>query len=207
MAIVLYQRCPDAHETSSIACMKQKSLDTAQYKEQQLQLYRKPANKPEPEEDTEVSKVVMKDFVWEVARTFGDGKTSIPAWSGFNALVSDRIVPVAKVRYLPFINASPSDFSTIFTTLLKLVNISEELGQNHILVTADLAIYSKAQQILWSTPELLVGKVTMRLGGMHLNMAYLASIGKIYGDGGLHNILSSEVYATATANQMLQGKL
>ena len=213
MAIVLYQRCPDAHETSPIACMKQKSLDTAQYKEQQLQLYRKPANKPEPnviyqsEEDTDVSKVVMKDFVWEVARTYGDGKTSIPAWSGFNALVSDRIVPVAKIRYLPFIKASPSDFSTIFTTLLKLVNISEELGQNHILVTADLAIYSKAQQILWSRPEPLVGKVTMRLGGMHLNMAYLASIGKIYGDGGLHNILtSSEVYATATANQMLQGK-
>ena len=32
MAIVLYQRCPVTHETSSIACMKQKSLDTVQYK-------------------------------------------------------------------------------------------------------------------------------------------------------------------------------
>ena len=48
--------------------------------------------------------------------------SSIPAWSGFNAL------PVAKVRYLPFINASPSDMSNIVTTLLKLVRISEELG-------------------------------------------------------------------------------
>ena len=42
---------------------------------------------------------------------------------------------------------------------------------------------------------------------MHLTMAFLASIGKIIGDGGLHNILtSSDVYAAATANQMLQGK-
>jgi len=72
--------------------------------------------------------------------------------------------------------------STIFTTFLKLVRISEELGQQHILVTADLAIYSKAQQILWSRPEPLVGKVTMMLGAMHLIMAFLASIGKIFGD-------------------------
>ena len=78
-------------------------------------------------------------------------------WSGFNALVSTKTVSVAKIRYLPFINASLSDMSTIFTTLLKLVRISEELGQHHILVKADLAIYSKAQRILWSRPEPLVG--------------------------------------------------
>ncbi|KAL5017672.1 hypothetical protein ScPMuIL_007261 [Solemya velum] len=38
-------------------------------------------------------------------------------------------------------------------------------------------------------------------------MAFLASIGKIFEDGGLHSILvCSDVYASATANQMLQGK-
>ena len=58
-------------------------------------------------------KVVMKDFIWEVARAFEDEDSSIPAWSGFNALVSTKTVPVAKMRYLPFINASPSDMSTI----------------------------------------------------------------------------------------------
>jgi alpha-N-acetylglucosamine transferase len=42
---------------------------------------------------------------------------------------------------------------------------------------------------------------------MHLIMAFLASIGKIFGDGGLQNILtSSDVYAAALVNQMLQGK-
>ena len=47
----------------------------------------------------------------------------------------------------------------------------------------------------------------MRLGAMHLIMTFLASIGKIFGDGGLQNILtSSDVYAAATVNQMLQGK-
>ena len=188
-------------------------MDTAQYKEQ-IQVYRKPAKKPEPNVTYQVAnktdsnpKIVMKNFIWEVARALGDEDSSIPAWIGFNALVSTKTVPVAKIRYLPFINASPSDMSTIFTTLLKLVRISEELGQHHILVTANLAIYSKAQQSLWSRPEPLVGKVTMRLGAMHLIIAFMASIGKIFGDGGLQNSLtSSDVYAAATVNQMLQGK-
>jgi len=70
------------------------------------------------------------------------------------------------------------------------------LEQSHILVTADLAIYSKAQQILWTKPDILEGKVTMRLRGMHLAMAFIASIGKLYGDGGLQDILtSSQTYA------------
>ena len=100
----------------------------------------------------------------------------------------------------------PSDLSMIFTTLLRLVEIAQELGQPHILVTADLA-YSKAQQILWIRPKSLYGKVTMRLGGKHMIMAFLANVGNIFGDRILHDILvSSEVYTSATANQTLQVK-
>ncbi len=44
----------------------------------------------------------------------------------------------------------------------------------------------------------------MRLGGMHITMAYLASIGKLFGDGGLFDILTeSDVYAEGTARQLL----
>jgi len=50
-------------------------------------------------------------------------------------------------------------------------------------------------------------QVTMRFGGMHMILAFLASIGKLYGDYGLQNILtSSDMYSSATANQMLKGK-
>jgi len=97
------------------------------------------------------------------------------------ALVSNNSIPAAKIRYLPFSNTSPSDLSTILTTLLRLVEIAQELGQPHILVTVYLAIYSKAQQILWSRPKSLDSKVTMRLGRMHLIMAFLGSIGNIFG--------------------------
>lgn len=60
---------------------------------------------------------------------------------------------------------------------------------------------------MWNKPAALDGKLTMRLGGMHLTMSFVASIGKLYGDGGLLSMLvDSDVYAPATAKLMLQGK-
>ncbi|KAG1676656.1 hypothetical protein GQR58_014151 [Nymphon striatum] len=148
--------------------------------------------------------VVTRDLFWVIARAAANKKSYIPAWSGFNCLVSTTKVPVAVIRYLPFINANPSDYSTIYTTLLKLVSIAKALGQGRILVTADLAIYSKAQQILWTRPDAIADMITMRLSGM---MAFLASIGKLFGDGGLYNLLTeSNVYATSTVTQMFLGK-
>jgi len=63
--------------------------------------------------------------------------------------VTEADIPVATVRYLPFTHTPPSDFSTIYTILQRLIAIAVAQGQHHILVTADLAIYSKAEQILW----------------------------------------------------------
>jgi hypothetical protein len=74
--------------------------------------------------------------------------------------------------------------------LLQLVAIAEKLKQPHILVTAGLAIYCNAQEILWTKPSSLNGKVTMRLGGMHHAVAFVASIGKLFSDGGLLSLLT-----------------
>ena len=132
---------------------------------------------------------------------------SIPSWTASNAFLSEQNLPVATTCYLPFIRAPSTDLTTIYTILLRLVQTAEKLDQSHILVTADCAIYTKAQHILWNEPALLDGKVTMRLGGMHLNMAYMASIWKPYGYGSLLSMLvDSDVYAPATAIPMLEGK-
>ena len=143
------------------------------------------------------------DLALKVSRKTVDDHQSIPSWTASNALN----LPVATTCYISCIRAPPTDLTTIYTILLRLVQIAEKLDQSHILVTADCAIYNKAQQILWNKPALLDGKVTMTLGGMHLNMAYMASIGKLYGAGGLQSMLvDSEEYAPATARLMLEGK-
>ena len=147
------------------------------------------------------------DLAWKVSRKTVDDHQSIPSWTSSNAFLSEQNLPVATTCYLPFIGAPPTDLTTIYTILLRLVQIAEKLDQSHILVTAECAIYSKAQHILCNKPAQLDGKVTMRLGGMHLNMAYISSIRKLYGDGGLLSMLvDSDVYAPPTARLMLEGK-
>ena len=215
MAIVVYQRSPPPEEHVPIPRSSRKSLGTDATDEDEIQRYNKPHKKPEPSvtweskrfEDREHPAVVTQDLTWLLARVDAAGCPNIPAWGGFNSLVTTRVVPKARIRYLPFVSGPPSDYSTIYTSLLKLASLAGALGQDHILVTADMAIYSKAQQILWTEPDPLSGKVTMRLGGMHLTMAFIASIGKLFGDGGLHHILTaSDVYADGTTSSMLQGK-
>ena len=115
-------------------------------------------------------------------------------------------MPVAAIRYMPFLRVPPTDFSTIYTIPCKLVDACEHFGQERILVTADMARCSNAQQIPWDKQEYLDGKVTMRVGGMRTTMALIANLGKLFGDGWLLAILSeSSVYAEATARQMLKG--
>lgn len=214
MAAVLYQRTRTKDVMPGIPKSKSRALDASQYVEDKISFFSKPHTRAEPKRIAETSvfgvqadchrQAVIRDLAWKISRIFED--ISLPAWSGFNAMVSESEIPVAIVRYLPFIKAPPTDFSTVYTVLLQLISIARSLGQHHILVTADLAIYSKAEQILWTKLE-LQDSVTMRLGMMHLIMAFLASIGKLYGDGGFLDILtSSGVYATATAQLMLQGK-
>ena len=182
--------------------------------------YEKPKQRPEPPTTTDSSftdvnasspsyeNAEKRDLLWMIGRLSQPEETqSYPAWSGFNSFLTTENIPVTKVHYMPFIQAPPSDFSTIYESLIRLVQVANALGQDHILVTADMQIYAKAQEIIWAKPPALAGKVTMRLGGMHLNMALLASLGTLYGDGGLLQLLTdSEVYAEATARQMLQGK-
>lgn len=91
--------------------------------------------------------------------------------------------------------------------MLRLVELAKTINQQHIIITADLAIYSKAREILFNNPDALHGKVTLTLGGMHLNMALIASIGYLFADGGLSTILTeTDVYAENTCKMMLQGK-
>jgi hypothetical protein len=180
--------------------------------------YQKPTKRPEPPAYNEghvtvypvsarVTEVEKMDLLWKMSRMKKGDEQHVAAWAGFNSYLSKNEIPVAMIRYLPFLRAPPSDMSTIYTVLFHLLAVAEKLGQTHVMVTADMAIYSKAQEILWTKPAALDNKVTMRLGGMHLTMSFIASIGKIYADGGLLTVFTeSGVYAQASAHQMLEGK-
>lgn len=175
--------------------------------------FRKPGNRPEPSRLVPISLSRDSDdfarksnLAWRLLRYQAKNQPFMN-WTYFNNTLSENEMPVSDIFYMPFLNNPPTDYDTIFTSMVRLVQVAKVLKQNHIIITADLAIYSKAREILWSNPSDLQGKVTLKLGGMHLNMAFIASIGYIFGEGGLFTLLTeTDVYAENTCRMMLEGK-
>ncbi|KAK5640660.1 hypothetical protein RI129_002639 [Pyrocoelia pectoralis] len=180
---------------------------------QKIERYYNPNKRPEPDRldnlqcsttEHEYSRKV--NFVWRFLRHLDKEKPFL-GWTEYHDVLSTSSVKVAQIAYLPFLNNPPTDCDTIYTSMLRLVELAEHLNQHHIIITADLAIYSKAQEILWNKPARLDGKVTLQLGGMHLCLAFLASIGFLYKDSGLYDMLvETEIYAPNTCKQILEGK-
>ena len=72
----------------------------------------------------------------------------LPGWTGFNILLrQSTIPPTSRIRYLPIIDGSPSEYPTLYTALLNSIKIADKLSLEHIVLVFDEAIYAKIQQI------------------------------------------------------------
>lgn len=75
------------------------------------------------------------------------GEQSVSGWSAFNAEMSSITLPRTVIGYCPMIAGSPTEYSTIYTVLKTVQEMSKHLQQNTAVITFDLAIYSKAKEI------------------------------------------------------------
>ena len=96
------------------------------------------------------------------------GEQSVSGWSAFNAEMSSITLPRTVIGYCPMIAGSPTEYSTIYTVLKTVQEMSKHLQQNTAVITFDLAIYSKAKEIHWRYPEEFQNLV-IRLGGFTLH--------------------------------------
>ncbi|KAK6168598.1 hypothetical protein SNE40_019797 [Patella caerulea] len=129
----------------------------------------------------------------------------LPGWTGFNCEIDSTIFPKSAIHYMPVIEASPTDMTTVNTILIKSVSVADSFQLSNILLVFDQAIYAKAQQIRWKDPE-LSKRLVIRLGEFHTTMAFLAIIGKVYKDAGLQDILiESDVVAQGSINGVING--
>ncbi|CAG2254125.1 unnamed protein product [Mytilus edulis] len=130
----------------------------------------------------------------------------IPFWTGFNKQISNISTTYHVVSYPPIIDAKPSDMGTVYTTMKRCADMCQKAGQPFSIQTFDLQLYAVAQQVKWDRPSEFKSHI-LRLGGFHTLSCFISSIGKIWGDGGLRDLLvDSGVYAAATVDQMLSGK-
>jgi hypothetical protein len=74
-------------------------------------------------------------------------------------------------------------------------------SQKYSVQTFDQQLYSIAKQVAWAMPDTFRNHI-LRLAGFHTLSCYIAAIGKLWGDGGLKDLLvDSSVYAAGTVDQ------
>ena len=126
-----------------------------------------------------------------------------PSWSGFNqSVITQGEFDVSRIEVLPFINHKPSQLDTIYTALCFAQKLTEKYNLGVSPVTFDQPLYAKATEIRESSSNL--PNILIRLGGFHLLMSYLGSIGHIMGESGLSDQWKT-VYAPNSVKHMLSG--
>lgn len=134
-------------------------------------------------------------------------KQVIPAWTGFNTMLQEKKVPrECSIGYCQVIDASPTELPTVNTVLKQSMKMADQLGQNDVIVVFDQAIYAKALEIIWQDHDQFKC-VVLRLGTFHTICAFLAAIGKRFGDAGLTDILvESEIVGSGSVSGVIEGR-
>lgn len=128
------------------------------------------------------------DFSFIVSRMLQTNH--LPNWTGYNTLLSKESIPqLSKVMYLPIIDASATEFSTINAVLQRSRKIADEFGVHCVCLVFDEAIYAKVQQIRWKDVTYM-DRFIVRMGAFHMAMSFCGAIAKLFGDGGLKVSLS-----------------
>lgn len=116
------------------------------------------------------------------------------------------MLPWTHIAYNLIIMAPPTDYATVFTTLLCSKEAANKLGHEFIPVVFDIGILAKALELVWAN-SVELSSVIPSEGGMHFIMSVFAGIGHLYRGAGLKQLLSeSGVYAAGTVKPMMAGK-
>lgn len=99
---------------------------------------------------------------------------------GYESYENSRIICI------PFVNNPPTDMDTIFTVLSYGHDKCIEFSQKKVFVTFDQPLYIKAREIIarYSNSSNL-NNVIILLGGFHLQMSFMGSIGYIMSGSGI----------------------
>jgi hypothetical protein len=131
-----------------------------------------------------------------------------PSWNGYmqTVLSSTSTFETSRIVVLPFIRLQPSDPSAIYSALTFAESQCSKYNQLSCFVTFDQPLYIKAAEIVATAQTKLceLKNVIVRLGGFHLLMSFLGSIGYIIGGSGIRELWET-VYAPHTVTHMLTG--
>lgn len=127
-------------------------------------------------------------------------------WTNFNKDHSDSDPERTTVGYLPIIQAPAHDLDTLNTVVQRILHISKQLEQKHVVLTVDQALFPKLMELKWSVAEYR-DVLIPRLGGLHISMNFLKVIGQHMSDCGLTEVWEeSKLLGPNVADQVMAGK-
>ena len=149
-----------------------------------------------------------RTLAWLLSWTFSGDNT--PNWTNFQKAfqpsASDTTQKVTRIGYMPILNATASDFSTIHTTIKRCQKIAKNFAQKHTVITFDEPLYAKAKELIWSNPG-AYKNVILRLGGFHIALDFLKVIGSRFNCSGLEECwVEAQLFGRNTAEKALNGK-
>lgn len=107
-------------------------------------------------------------------------------------------------KSLPFINSPPTRYDTIFSALRVASEKCILQDQKTCFVTFDQPLYLKAKDILASCDDPELKSVVLRLGGFHLLMPFMGSVGVVMSGSGLEELFST-IYAENSVDRLMSG--
>jgi hypothetical protein len=140
------------------------------------------------------------DMLWHAAYFFN--KNCRPNWSGYMSDVSVGDYPgQSTVSFLPILDMDPSDMTCIFSTLCFFAEQAKKLNIETPVVTFDQPLWLRATEIVRAKSM----NVVLILGGFHLMMSYMGSLGFIMRGSGLSEALQ-QIYGPNAVDHLLSGK-
>ena len=128
-----------------------------------------------------------------------------PMWVGFNSQCVKNNHVKQKVSYMPQMEASPTGNDVVKETLERSLRLKEEIDQEYVSVTYDLAI-AKPALCIQAMEAPLYDKIFIQLGPFHILMSFFKAVGKFISESGLPHILTGGgVLAQGSVHGFLNG--
>ena len=148
--------------------------------------------------------------LWSILRDVNSNDQVVPAFSGFG--VQDRMKEKTaveymktKLTYLPPIDASITDFSTIYKLFEILLLRAEKNNMPYVNLTLDAGAYVNAYRVLTNYPEKFA-KIVLHLGDFHFMKESFTILGTLVKGSRFEDIVfQAGVCSTSSLNGVLSG--
>ncbi|XP_041481075.1 uncharacterized protein LOC121428475 [Lytechinus variegatus] len=151
---------------------------------------------------TEVPNLSALDFVW----WWKLQNENIPLHAGFMSRFIKDQLPLHRIAYMEPMAKSPTNNDIVRETMVRSLNVAKETGQDHAVVTYDLAVALKAYSIQ-ALESPVFDKLLIMLGNFHIELAFYGAIGTFINASGIEYILTeADILAEGSMVGFIKGK-